>query len=560
MWRRCSPPRQRRCRCARACRSPRAFAASASCARSRWITRAWPRRWSASSRRCVPGPGSEMRGRPWQEPVALAIAGAVFVACVAAPLVALAADGVHADAFAMLTAASTWSLLAWSSALAASVTAIALTIGVPLGVLLGRTDVGARRAAFLVHAFPMFVPPFLLSLGWFHWFGQSGLIGSDVTSRILFGPAGVIGVLGVAFAPIVTALTMLGLDAIDPSLVEAARLVARPPRITARILVFIAWPAIALAALVVFALAFSELGVPMFLRVRAYPVVVFARLGGVDYASGEAFVLVLPQLAVGAVLLWFERRAVGRRPLTVFGLRRDRLTFALGGWRPMATAACWAIALLGLAPIAALASRASWRDLASWVGSSVRNGLVDGAVAATAITALAIVVGRGVARMQAAARALDALALLAFVTPAAVLGAGLIAVWNRPATQLIYATSAIVVVGYIARYAVLGTRPIAIALARGSASLEDAAATVGAGYVRRLTRIVVPIHARAIAATWLLVFVFCLRDLETAVLYYPPGGETLPVRIFALEANGRPAVIAGLAVLHVLITAGSLAF
>src|SRR5439155_20718620 len=167
-------------------------------------------------------------------------------------------------------------------------------------------------------------------------------------------------VLALALAPIITALTMLGLDAIDPSLVEAARLVARPRRVTARILLPMAWPAIVLGALVVFALAFSELGVPMFLRVRAYPAAVFARLGGVDYAPGEAFVLVLPQLAVGVALLWLERRVVGRRPLTVLGMRRDRLVFELGAKRAVATVACWTLALLGVAPIAALAWRASW--------------------------------------------------------------------------------------------------------------------------------------------------------------------------------------------------------
>src|SRR5262249_2427189 len=163
---------------------------------------------------------------------------------------------------------------------------------------------------------------FLLALGWFHLFGQGGFAGGDATARVLFSPAGVIAVLGLAFAPIASAMTMLGLEAIDPPLVEAARLVARPLRGTARIALPSAWPAIALAALVVFGLAFSELGVPMFLRVRVYPAAVFARLGGVDYAPGEAFVLVLPQLAVGAGLLWLERRTVGHRPLTVLGLRR----------------------------------------------------------------------------------------------------------------------------------------------------------------------------------------------------------------------------------------------
>jgi iron(III) transport system permease protein len=89
--------------------------------------------------------------------------------------------------------------------------------------------------------------------------------------------------------------------------------------------------------------------------------------------------------------------------------------------------------------------------------------------------------------------------------------------------------------------------------------LEEAAATVGAGYARRLGRILVPLHARGIGFAWLLAFVFCLRDLETAVLYYPPGGEPLTVRIFTLEANGPEPLVAALALVHVAITAAVVA-
>src|SRR5439155_842953 len=122
-------------------------------------------------------------------------------------------------------------------------------------------------------------------------------------------------------------------EGVDRALEDAARTVAGPWLVATRILLPIAWPSVALGALVVFALAFSELGVPMFLRVRTYPAAVFARLGGVAYAPGEAFVLVMPLLAVGVVLLWLERRIVGRRSQTVLGLRRDRLVFALRGRR-----------------------------------------------------------------------------------------------------------------------------------------------------------------------------------------------------------------------------------
>jgi iron(III) transport system permease protein len=144
--------------------------------------------------------------------------------------------------------------------------------------------------------------------------------------------------------------------------------------------------------------------------------------------------------------------------------------------------------------------------------------------------------------------------VLALVTPAAVMGVGLVAVWNRPSTALVYGTSAIVIVGCIARYAIVGIRPIAAAIAQTSPHFEEAAAAAGAGFARRMLAIVIPIHRRAIVGAWLLAFVFCLRD-EMAILYYPPGGETLPVRIFTLEANGPPSVVAALATLQVAITA-----
>ncbi len=77
----------------------------------------------------------------------------------------------------------------------------------------------------------------------------------------------------------------------------------------------------------------------------------------------------------------------------------------------------------------------------------------------------------------------------------------------------------------------------------------------GAGYARRLWRIVLPMHRRAAVASALFAAVFCLRDLETAVSLYPPGGEPLTVRIFTLEANGPEAIVAALAVIHVGLTA-----
>jgi len=491
---------------------------------------------------------------------ALVLLGAGFLPLVLAAL-ELPLAGVQglAHARAALAAPATWTLLVRSLALAASVTGLALALGVPLAALLAKTDVGGRQAAFLVHAFPMFLPPFLLALGWFHLLGRRGLLGTEATSRLLFSFAGVVLVLALAFTPVVTSLVALALRGIDPSLEEAARIVAGPRRVVTRILLPLAWPAAALSALVVFALAFSELGVPMFLRVRSYPAAVFARLGGVEYAPGEAFGLVVPLLAVALGLLGCERWLAARRSFPVLGPRqRGTVPLPLGAWKGPAGAIVWALAAVSVLPIAGLALRASaggFAGVPAWIGASLTNSIVCAGVAATIIAALGLIVGHALARGRRGAHLLDAAGVLAFVTPAAVLGVGLISLWNRPATRVVYGSLAIIIIGDVARYGVVGVRTMAGAVAQGPVEHEQLAAVVGAGFARRLFRIVVPLHRLGLASAWLLAFIFCLRDLETAVLFYPPGREPLPVRIFTLEANGPESVVAALAVVQVALTA-----
>ena len=138
------------------------------------------------------------------------------------------------------------------------------------------------------------------------------------------------------------------------------------------------------------------------------------------------------------------------------------------------------------------------------------------------------------------------------------LGVGLIGVWNHRATQAIYGTIAILVVGCVARYSVVGIRTVAAVVAQSPVHLEEAAAASGAGFLRRLFRIVLPVNARGVGFAWVLALVFCLRDLETAVLFYPAGRAPLTVRIFTLEANGPEAVVAALSVTHIAITAAAL--
>jgi ABC-type Fe3+ transport system permease subunit len=48
-------------------------------------------------------------------------------------------------------------------------------------------------------------------------------------------------------------------------------------------------------------------------------------------------------------------------------------------------------------------------------------------------------------------RSVDALALFLFTLPGTVIGIGLINLWNKPMTNAIYATPAIIILGYLAQ-------------------------------------------------------------------------------------------------------------
>lgn len=493
-----------------------------------------------------------------EQPVLLGAAALLVVAVAGAPLLALLAELLVAGAgsLPLLAEPQLWLLFARTVGTALLVTASSIVLGVPLGFLFGRSDAPGRPVLWLLHTVPLFVPPFLLALGWSYLLAPWGW-----ALGVLSSAAGVVLVLTLSLAPIVTALVAVALGGIAPGLEESARVVAPPLRTARSVLLPAVRPAVALGALIVFALAVSELGVPLFLGGRTYVESVFSRLGGIDYAPGEAVVLAAPLVAVGLLLVALERRLLGRRRFELVGLGRERAPLPLGRWRPAATIVGATLAVAALAPLAGLTGRAldgSVLAVERWLGGSLWTSLASAAAAATLALGIACLVGHAVVRGLRIGRLLDGLLVLTLLVPAAVLGVGLIAAWNRPETGWLYRGWPILVLAGTARYSILAVRTATVAFAQTSPRMEEAAQVSGLGYCRRLLALVIPVHWRGLVLAFVLTLVFCLRDLDTVVLFYPPGHEPLMVRIFTLEANGPPAIVAGLAVAHILVVAAVL--
>jgi iron(III) transport system permease protein len=67
-----------------------------------------------------------------------------------------------------------------------------------------------------------------------------------------------------------------------------------------------------------------------------------------------------------------------------------------------------------------------------------------------------------------------------------------------------------------------------------------------------LRSIAVPMAKRGLTATWIIAYVFCLRDVGISMVVYPPGSDTLPVRTLTLMANGVPGLISALCVILIM--------
>ncbi len=500
----------------------------------------------------------------------LAAAVALLVAAGLLPVLAVVVESVTAggrlslDAYArVFSEAHAWLLLARTIGLASVTTVVAVVIGVPLGVLLGKSDLPLRRPLTGALVVPFLLPPYVLALGWADALGPEGVAAhlsggqaSRALSAALFGFPGCVLVLASAFMPLVLILTITSLRAVSRQLEEAGRLAGSWAVVLRGVTLPLAAPGIALAAMLVFLLTTGAFGVPLFLRYEVFAVESFTQFSAfLDY--GAATAAALPLVAVVVLVLGLEGVLVRDKTYDLRPAAGEPLVIALGWWRLPALVAVGMVGVLTLVlPLGALIARAAsveaFRQAIGHGGPSLLRSVLYSAMAATLLTAVGFLLGYLVRhRAFAVWRGIDSLTLFLFVLPGTVLGIGLAAMWNRPVVGAVYASPLIVIVGYLAQYVAIPSRITVAALSSIPPTMEEAAQTVGVGWLRRVFGILLPLVRPGLVAAWLVSFLFCLRDLGVTMLVYPAGGDTLPVRTFTLMANGAPGMIAALCVLLV---------
>ncbi|MCZ6688477.1 MAG: ABC transporter permease subunit [Planctomycetota bacterium] len=451
-----------------------------------------------------------------------------------------------------------------SIALAGGAAGLAWVLGLSVALAIARLDSRFSRVLPFLALVPLALPPTIQGYAWLNLPGAAdlslfGLRASEAAGGWGIGwlPWGGALILGSSLWPIVALLGAAALLAGSGSLEQAAAPYAGERRIFWRITLPGLLPATLAGAGIVYWLALSNYSVPSLLAMRTLSTRIFESVS-IGTRCGEAAMGSLVLLLAAAPPLIGLGLLMRRRPRLSIGTPSEGMKLRRG--RPfVVTGSVIAVCLGAGVPIISLAIQAGGlpafgRALALG-GGPLWNSARLAAVAATLAVGLGLFAAVLLPRHGLARRATWAAGLVSFVLPGYLLGRGLTFIYNRPGPlRAIYEGWPILALGIGAAFFLPAFATLGAAHAGLRTSLEEAAIASGAGPLRRLFRISLPLMIRDVAAIWLILFTLAFGEAGAAILREPPGFQTAQVLLFNQMHYGRNKDVAALCLLAMAIS------
>lgn len=465
--------------------------------------------------------------------------------------------------------------------IAVASTLLAMLLGTFAALLIGLTPLRGKQAWVFTFILPLMIPPQVTALAWvqalspsspiLHVLGLSLPAGSPSP---LYSMGGIIALLGLHNAPLVFLMVRAGLRRLPAELVEAARSSgARPWRVLFTIILPLVRPAIFAGAALSFVTAAGNFGIQAMLgipgRIPTLITLVYQQLNSVG-VSALADMAVL-SLLIGAITLGgliLSRWLGGRHDVRVTGTPRA-LHQSLGRWRLPVEIAIWLWMLLTLVlPLSALLTTSltqGFGQILTWESltlSNYANALYGyPAIRHAFFTSLGLTVMTVVILTVAAlflayflswqrtyvVRVLQLSTELAYALPGIVTGIAAILFFLKPLPWVhvsLYGTVWIILAAYLSNFMALVLRPTMAGFAQIERSLDEAAQIFGAGFLRRMRDILMPLAAPSAMAGAILVFLTALNEIQVSILLVTSGTQTLGPMIVFLDEGGSSTLAA----------------
>jgi iron(III) transport system permease protein len=534
------------------------------------------------------------------EHLALAAATAALVVLVVLPLASLVWGSVSAggrptlEHFRRALGSRLYLQALWNSLVLGAWTAgLSVVIGLPMAWAVGRTTVPAKGFIRLTATIAYVTPPFLTAIAFVYLFSpNAGLVNRFVRDVLglpaltfnIHSMAGLVLVTVLHTFPFVYLLAAGALASVDASLEESARILgAGRWRIVRSITAPLVAPAVLSGALLAFVHAIALFGSQAIIglpgRIFTLPTRIYTLFDHPpQYGLASALSLLFVGITVLALAL--QRRYLARGGyVTLSGKGSRPEPVELGSARWPVLGFCGLVFLVAvLAPyvtLLAVSLSRSW-GLDFWHNLTLRhyrfvlfeydvtrraiaNSLLLAGGAATLALALGTLVSWLDLRTELPGRKwLDYVSLVPLGLPGIVVAVALIQFWLRVPLPL-YGTLAIILLAYTGRYVPLAVRAANAALRQVDPALEETARITGAGWLRTLLSVTVPLTRPGLFAGWLLVFVPAIQELSASILLFSSESITLAVAVYNLYETGYLEPVAALAIVSMLIITGAIA-
>ncbi len=451
---------------------------------------------------------------------------------------------------------------------AALTTSAVFAIAVPLAVLNNQFDFRGKKLLSALLMVPMILPPFVGGLAIQHLLAREGGSVNLLLAQLGFakvdwlgsGLPGVVLLETLYLYPILFLNASAALANVDPTMIEASRgLGASRWRTFWRVTMPLIRPGLFAGGTIVFIWSFTELGTPMILNyTNVLSVQIFQGLNS-DNTSPEIYSMVFVLLSASVALYVMGKMLFGGTANQAGGRGIAMRTRKAG---PVATMLIWLA--FGLVTLAALMPHTgvilqAFSD--RWSGTILPesytlrymrdvfqrddtwNSILNSIRYAGTATAVDIVVGLVIAYLCVRQRAplsglLDSLAMLPLAVPGLVIASGYIILTAKPPDiaglrdileqySPRHDPTVILIVAYSVRRLPYMVRSISAGLQQTSITLEEASRNLGAGPLKTIWKVTVPLISANVLAGAILTFSFAMLEVSDSLIlaqtkeYYP---------------------------------------
>ena len=469
---------------------------------------------------------------------------------------------------------------------------LAVVIGTLLAWCASMLPQRVRRIGELAPLLPLVVPAVAAVTGWIFLLSPRvgylnmllrqlpGLDSLEEGPFDIYSVTGIIIITGMLLSSFVYVFVFTGLKNMGQELEAAAAACGASPAMRFfTITLPLLRPSIIFATGVVFLLGLGQFTAPLLLGRTAKIDVLTTEMFylterfPIDFGLGAA--LGFPILALGLMVVLMQKLALGEQRRFVVVSARSKYNVRATRW--------WAAVVIGfyllvttVLPLMALiyvSISPFWTGslivpeltLRHWSSVLGNRGLVDAIWTSvkTSVIGIAILIPLGFfmafallqsTRIAKPVRmAIDLFATLPIAVPASLMGFGLLFVYSQPPIQ-IYGTTAVLVVTYVTLMLGHSTRlQFTTLVATGQEFLEASRAS-GAGPMRSLFQVLLPMCRKGIAATAALTFVLLFHEFSASLMVRSARTQVIGSVMYDVWAGGIYSQVAVLALIMVVVT------